>query len=131
MQDDVINAAEAFAEQHNFHFEVHQFQKSDLQDEDNRERQNENWAIFEEQPGVYVFSNEDEDEVIYIGQGGWQSNSNVGSRLADHWKEKPHFWKEATDITIFAWDSEDDNIHELETHLIKKHKPRYNKQHNN
>ncbi len=109
MQYNVINTAEEFAEQHNFHYEVHSFQKSELRDKDNRERRNQNWSTFEEKPGVYIFSNE--DEVIYVGQGGHRSKSNVGSRLAAHWEKRPHIWKDSTDITILSWDLEDDNIY--------------------
>ena len=122
MQYNVINTAEEFAEQHNFHYEVHSFQKSELRDENNRGL-DQNWLIFKGKHGVYVFSNE--YEVIYIGQAGYQSDSDVGSRLAAHW-DKPH-WSEATDITIFAWDSKDDNIRRLEKHLNKTYNPKYKK----
>jgi len=123
MQDDVINTAEEFAEQHNFHFEVHRVPKNELREGNKGIPQN--WLPFEKQPGVYVFSNEKEDEVIYIGAAGWKEErkSDVGSRLAAHW-DKPH-WSEATDITIFAWDSKDDNIRSLEKHLNDTYNPKY------
>jgi len=115
----VIGIAEKFTEIH----EVYRFKKSELQDKDNRERQNENWAVFEEEQGVYIFSNK--DEVIYIGESGGAvtSKGNVGGRLDDHSIKKQHYWSESTKITILIPDK--DRIFDLETHLRKKCKPKY------
>ncbi|EDN65783.1 hypothetical protein BGP_3181 [Beggiatoa sp. PS] len=119
----VISTAEKFTEIH----EVYKFKTSELDIPDDRERQDENWADFEDEQGIYIFSNK--TRVIYIGQSGGAvirnenvEDRNVGARLKDHWNHD-NYWSESTKITILIPDK--NRIFALETHLRNNCNPIY------